>query len=264
MKTISIALNVALVTVLLLVLAGWGGAIPAIGAQATPQLACDASRSVQVSGAALLNVPPDRALIQLGIETNGLTIYEVEQSNSRTMAEIRKALKGQGIEDKDIATDWYVVQPVYEDYGTLKFKGYRISNTIAVTLRDVSKTNAVVTAALNAGANQVSNVEFYVSDLRTYRDQARQLAVQAAAEKAQALANAAGADIGCVLSIQENTWSYYSGGWYGGHSANLWVQNTVQNVTPSGANSGNGEDLGPVSLGQVAVRAEVSLTYGLQ
>ena len=89
-------------------------------------------------------------------------------------------------------------------------------------------------------------------------------AVQAAAEKAQALANAAGADIGCVLSIQENTWSYYSGGWYGGHSANLWVQNTVQNVTPSGANSGNGEDLGPVSLGQVAVRAEVSLTYGLQ
>jgi uncharacterized protein YggE len=261
MKTISVWLNAVLVTVLLLVV--WGGAIPTARAQATPAVACDASRSVQVSGAALLNVPPDRALIQLGIETNGLTVYEVEQSNSRTMAAIRKALKDQGIEDKDIATDWYVVQPVYEDYGSLKFKGYRISNTVAVTLRDVSKTNAVVAAALNAGANQVANVEFYVSDLRTYRDQARQLAVQAAAEKAQALADAAGADVGCVLHIQENTWSYYSGWWYG-RSSNLWTQNTVQNIAPSGANGGNGEDLGPVSLGQVAVRAEVSLTYGLE
>ncbi len=263
MKTISVWLNAVLVTALLLVLVGWGGTIPSVRAQVTPSVACDASRSVQVSGAALLNVPPDRALIQLGIETNGLTVYEVEQSNSRVMAAIRKALKDQGIEDKDIATDWYVVQPVYEDYGALKFKGYRISNTVAVTLRDVSKTNAVVAAALNAGANQVANVEFYVSDLRTYRDQARQLAVQAAAEKAQALADAAGADVGCVLHIQENTWSYYSGWWYG-RSSNLWTQNTVQNVAPSGANGGNGEDLGPVSLGQVAVRAEVSLTYGLQ
>ena len=123
-------------------------------------------------------------------------------------------MKAQGIEEKDIVTDWYVIEPIYDDYGSLYIKGYRINNIVAITLRDISKVNQVIIAALNAGANQVVNVEFYLSDLRKYRDQARELAMIAAQEKAQDLASAAGAETGCVMNINENTWSYYNGGWY--------------------------------------------------
>jgi hypothetical protein len=97
--------------------------------------------------------------------------------------------------------------------------------------------------------------------LRKYRDQARELAMKAAQEKAQALASTAGAEAGCVLNINENSWSYYNGWWFG-RSQNQWTQNVVQNAAPgAGAGSSAGEE--PISLGQISVRAEISATFGL-
>ena len=78
-------------------------------------------------------------------------------------------------------------------------------------MRDVDKSSDAIAAAFQAGANQVVNVEFYTSELRKYRDQAREMAMKAASEKAGALSQAAGADTGCVLNISENSWSYFNG-----------------------------------------------------
>jgi uncharacterized protein YggE len=199
------------------------------------------------------------------VQSNASTPQHVEALNSSTINQVTRALQAQGIADKDIVTDWYVIRPVYSNYDSLTIKGYRINNVVAVTLRDISKVNRVLVAALGAGANEVVNVEFYLSNLRKYRDQARELAMKAAGEKAQALANAAGAQTGCILTINENTWSSYYGGWYGRDNSNLWTQNTVQNVAPAG---GEGEgaltEAGPVDLGQISVRAEVSASFGLK
>lgn len=223
---------------------------------------CDPSRSVQVSGAALVNVAPDRAMIQLGVQSNGTTPAQVQAANQAAIRDVLLALRAQGVDASDIATDVYVINPIYADYDSLKIKGYRINNLVAVTLRDVNRTSALIAAALEAGANQVVDVEFYTSQLRQYRDQARQMAMQAASEKAAALAGAAGAQVGCVITISENTSSYYNG-WWGGANQNLWTQNAIQNVAPSGSAAGD-NDLGPVSLGKIAVKAEVSVTYALQ
>jgi len=225
-------------------------------------LVCDSGRSVHVSGTAVVNVPPDRALLQLGIQSNGKTPTSVEQANAVAIQRVIRAIESLGVESKDIVTDRYIVSPVYETYDSLYIKGYRIDNLVAVTLRDVDSVSDVVVAALEAGANQVVNVELYTSELRKYRDQARTLAMEAAAEKAQALAEAAGTGAGCVLSINENTWSYYNGWW---HSSNrdLWTQNVVQNA-PANGGAGYQNNDGPVSLGQISVRAEVSASFALE
>jgi len=231
-----------------------------------PIAACDSARSVQVSGTAVVNVVPDRALIQLGVQSNGKSPKEAQAKNSTTISQVTKALKAQGIDSKDIATDWYTIEPLYEDYDSLRIKGYRIYNVVAITLRDVEKTNDVIIAAMQAGANQVVNVEFYTSELRKYRDQAREMAMKAAAEKAQALAHAAGAETSCVLNISENTSSYFNGGgwWYGGTSSqNMWTQNVMQNAAPVGGETPTLDD-GPVSLGQISVKAEVGVVWGLK
>lgn len=222
---------------------------------------CNSGRSVQVSGTAVVNVPPDRALLQLGIQSNGQTPSSVEQANAIAIQRVIRAIESLGVESKDIVTDRYIVSPVYETYDSLYIKGYRIDNLVAVTLRDVDSISDVVVAALEAGANQVVNVELYTSELRKYRDQARTLAMEAAAEKAQALAEAAGTGAGCVISINENTWSYYNGWW---HSSNrdLWTQNVVQNA-PQNGGAGYQNNDGPVSLGQISVRAEVSASFSL-
>jgi len=234
-----------------------------------PTSACDATRTVNVSGTAVVNVKPDRVLIQLGVQSNGRSAKEAQSNNTTTISKVTKALKAIGIESKDIATDWYVIEPLYEDYDSLHIKGYRIHNIIEVTMRDVDKANDAIAAAFQAGANQVVNVEFYTSELRKYRDQAREMAMKAASEKAKALAQTAGADTGCVLVINENTWSHFKGWgwgwwWYGSSNQNLWTQNTVQNVTPASGGEAPSLDDGPVNTGMISIRAEVSVTFGLR
>jgi uncharacterized protein len=238
MRTYSVSLQAVLTGALLVAVLIMGipqlpahasAAAPAPSAADPTPDACSSSRSIQVSGAAVVNVTPDRVLIQLGVQSNGVTVDEVESANTRAIRQVIQALRGQGIAEKDIATDWYIIEPIYEDYDSLYIKGYRINNLVAVTLRDVHKVSSVIAAALKAGANQVVNVEFYTSQLRTYRDQARALAMRAAGEKAAALAGAAGASAGCVLSISENSWSYFNSWWYRGNQ-NLWAQNVVQDA----------------------------------
>jgi uncharacterized protein YggE len=224
---------------------------------------CVTSRTVQVSGTAVVNVPPDRALIQLGVQSNGMTPSEVENANAVAIQRVIKSLGRLGIPSKDMVTDRYIIEPVYESYDSLYIKGYRIYNIVAVTLREIDKISEVVVTALEAGANQVVNVELYTSELRKYRDQAREMAMEAASEKAQDLAGAAGAETGCVLNINENTWSYYNGWWWYGSSRDLWTQNVVQNVAPTGSTEPHYEE-GPLSLGQISVRAEVSVTFALK
>jgi uncharacterized protein YggE len=271
MKHVQILINALLCAVLLLVLAAIGlpgaaaaRALPAATASPTPAPACDTSRSIQVSGAATVNVVPDRALIKLGLQSNGLTARGVQTINAATIQKIIAAVGALGIPSKDIATDWYVINPVYEDYSSLYIKGYRINNYLAVTIRDVGKINDVIIAAMGAGANEVVNVDLYTSELRKYRDQARAMAVKAAKEKAQALAQGAGAQTGCVIHINENTWSSYNGWWYG-RNQNMMTQNVVQNAAPAAGSEPAGVDEdGPLSLGQISVQATVDVTFGLK
>ena len=189
MKHFPTILNTILVSGLVITFLAFGmpdTSADAISASLQPvkaaQDVCDSSRSVQVSGTAVVNVAPDRALIQLGVQSNGSTPGAVERANTSAIQKVIKAVQALGVPPKDIATDWYIIEPIYESYDSLYIKGYRINNLIAITLRDVSQTSRVIAVALEAGANQVVNVEFYTSELRQYRDQARELAMKAASE----------------------------------------------------------------------------------
>ena len=235
--------------------------------QEETQTVCNPNRTIQVSGTAVVNVQPNRVLIQLGVQSNGRSPKEVQAANATTISRVKKALQGLGIASRDIATDWYIIQPLYEEYVSIRIKGYRIYNIVAITLREVERANEVIAAAFQAGANQVVNVEYYTSDLRKYRDQARELAMKAAVEKASDLAQAAGAQTDCVLNINENTWSYLNDSgwswWYRGGNNNLWTQNVVQNAEPASAD-GQGIEEGPVNPGQISIRAEVHASFSLK
>jgi len=224
---------------------------------------CDSSRSVHVSGAAVVYVTPDRALLQLGVQSNGTTPDAVRRSNAQDIENVIRAISALGVQAKDIATDYYIVYPVYDDYNSLVIKGYRIDNTVSITLRDVGLVDETIIAALKAGANEIQDLQFYSSELRKYRDQARALAMEAAGEKAQALAEVAGAQAGCILSISENSWTQYYGSWRGGRETALWAQNVIQNASPSQGASLQMDD-SPITLGQIAVRAEVNASYSLK
>ena len=154
--------------------------------------------------------------------------------------------------------------PVYENYNSLEIKGYRIDNTVSITVRDVNLADDVILAAFKAGANQVQDVQFYTSELRKYRDQARALAMKAAREKAQALAGA-GRGTGRLRAVSQREHLDSSITVPGGraHGFSLWAQNVIQNAAPSQGQASQSDD-SPLSLGQIAVRAEVSASYSLK
>ena len=232
-------------------------------APATPALAagseCDSSRTVQVSGSAVIKVVPDLVTIQLGVTSNDITPQVVYDRNTAAIKKVMAAIRALGVADKDISTDYYLIHPVYEDYSSLDIKGYRIDNTIVVNLKDVSKVSQVLAAALSAGANEVVDVQFKTTQLRQYRDQARELAMKAAQEKARDLAGAASVQPGCVLTIDENSWSYYGSPWSGRYQPQ--AQNVMQNAPGSVQPP---SDDGPISQGQIAVQAEVQVRFGLK
>lgn len=268
MKSISNDSHAILTGVLVIALMTVG--LPQLGAQTAgsapmPQEqtdSCDHSRTVHVSGTAVINVAPDRALIQLGVQSTGVSPAEVQRRNASAISQVKASLQALGVAASDISSDNYIIEPLYDNNDSLSIKGYRINNVLAVTLREVGKVGDVLAAAFGAGANQVVNVDFYTSKLRAYRDQARALAMEAAAQKAQALAEAVGSKTGCVLSIGENSWSHYSG-WGYGSGRSQWTQNVVQNAPTTG---GEGElaDEGPVSAGHISVKAEVAVSFSLE
>ena len=233
------------------------------GASVPPALAaneCDSSRTIQVSGSAVIKVVPDLVTLQLGVTSNDLTPQGVYDKNTAALKKVMAAVRTLGVADKDLSTDYYIIHPVYETYDALTIKGYRINNTVLVNLREVNKVGPVLAAALAAGANEVVDVQFKTTQLRQYRDQARELAMKAAQEKARDLAGAAKAQPGCVLSIDENTASMYYGGWWGGRYQPQ-MQNVLQNAPSSNQPP---SDEGPISLGQIAVQAEVQVRFGLK
>jgi uncharacterized protein YggE len=161
------------------------------------------------------------------------------------------------VAERDIATADFDLRPRYDDYERNKISGYGASNTIAVTLRDVDKLEDVLVAALEAGATSVYGIEFSVTNLRELRDQAREMAVEAALEKADDMAAAAGVQRGGVTNIHEDAWDYGYMGWFRGGSRWTNTQNVVQNLAEVGAVTL--ED-GGISLGKISVKAQVSLT----
>ena len=229
----------------------------------TPALAagneCDSNRTIQVSGSSVVKVIPDLVTLQLGVTSNASTPQGVYDQNTAAMKKTVAAVRALGVSDKDISTDYYIIDPVYSDYNSLDIRGYRISNHIVVNLKDVSKVSQVLTAALTAGANEVVDVQFKTTQLRQHRDTARELAMKAAQEKARDLAGAANAQSGCVLSIDENSWSYYGNPWSGRYQSQ--TQNVMQNAPSSDQPP---SDDGPISLGQIAVQAAVNVRFSLK
>jgi len=266
MKTTSTFFNLVLIGILALLAINAARPPAAASASPTPapaEASCDTGRSVQVSGTATINVTPDRALLQLGVQSTGNTPDSVQNLNFQQIQRVTAAVRALGVEAKDIATDYYIVYPLYEDYNSLAIKGYRIDNTVSITVRNVSLVDDIIIAALKIGANKIQNLQFFSSELRKYRDQARTLAMTAAGEKAQALSAVAGAQTGCVLSISENIASQYYGSWRSGRESTQWAQNVIQNAAPASAGASQPDD-SPISLGQIAIRAEVSARYSLK
>jgi uncharacterized protein YggE len=185
--------------------------LPRSESQAAPSsTAQDPLRTITVVGTGKVSLVPDVAQVNLGAEARADTVAEAKAEVDDQMLAIHAALKEMGIDGEDIQTSHYSIhyerelQPVMQEGPAVEGQGgYRVSNILRVTVRDVEKAGDVVDAAVEAGANQVHGVTFTVADESTWQGQAREKAFSDAEARAAELAGLAGVDLGEVQFVSE-------------------------------------------------------------
>ena len=220
---------------------------------------------IMVNGEAVVKVEPDQIIITFGVETWDNDIMIAKQKNNDIMKKAMAVIKDFKIPDTDVQTDYLSVEPRYDDnYDKRNFIGYFIRNTFVVTLSDPEKVEDLVTSVLQSGVNYIHGISFQTTQFKKYREQARDLALNAAKEKAEKMAGSLGQSIGEPLQINEgyggSDWWYYNSwsGW-GYNRSNVMSQNIVQNIQNS-----SGQLSETIALGKISIKANVSVTFELK
>ena len=207
-----------------------------------PAHAREIEKHVPVGGEATVAVAPDMAIIRIGVSSQGKNAHEASEANARQMTAVLGAIKQSGIDDRDVQTSRLSLQPQYDPNkgGTARLTGFLVTNQLTVKIHKIESLPDILDRAIAAGANEMSGIEFVVSQESRLLDQARAEAVADARRKAELYAQAAGAKLGEVLQITDETGS---------------APHPVKQAFRAGAV--------PVAPGEQTLRVAVTVSYAL-
>ncbi len=177
---------------------GIGAAAPAVIADE------DQARRITVTGQAETKAIPDIATMSIGVETEAKTPGLALADNAERMTAVMARLKRAGIADKDLRTSQLGIWPVFAERPEPRTTvGFRASNQLTVTIRDIDRLGVILDETVAEGANSVNGPTFEVADPEPLLIAARDAAVKDAIAKAERYAAAANVELGKVISINE-------------------------------------------------------------
>lgn len=204
-------------------------------------------KTITVIGDGKVKIKPDIAKANIGVEVLRSSVEEASAANKELIESVIKTLTETGIDSADIQTSGFSVYaerfgpdgPLPDDK-----VNYRVSNNVAVTIRDLDKVGEVLDAAMKSGANNIYGIEFSVEDNKSAKSEARKDAVADAKAKALELAELTSVKVGKVLSVSEvigGAMPYYS------------------NLQTTNAFGGGGGQ--PIQPGELEVSTQLQITY---
>jgi uncharacterized protein YggE len=160
-----------------------------------PQIIVGSSGQVKIS--------PDRATIQISVQTKAATAAAAASENASRQAAVIAAIRALGLSADQISTAGYTLYPEqrYEPNREPVITGYNVTNTISVEVRKLDQVGPVIDASLAKGANMVTSLQFFASNTEEARRRAIALAVQKARLDAEAAAQAGGGTLGSLLEV---------------------------------------------------------------
>jgi uncharacterized protein YggE len=214
--------------------------------------AVSSPNTITVVGDATVKSAPDEAVLTLSVESDGKDPATAMNRNSSSVSAVIERVKREGVKDEDLETANVSVYAVrtYTETGQEKLIGYRATNSILVTVSDAKQVGKILSVAIEAGANSVSGPVWQLSDDTKVVAEALKKAAQNAKQKAEALADSLGVDLGGVVMMSENgvqlpVYPMYSNSYAGKADAAGVVAET------------------PVSAGTLDVTATVTVTFAL-
>jgi uncharacterized protein YggE len=230
-----------------LLLAACGTATPTVvsGGSAAP------TTGVSVTGHGEVRLAPDIAYVTIGVHTTGSNVSDVVAANAEQVASVMASLADLGVAPEDMQTSNFNVY-ASDSYdpatGLPSGTTYTVDNQVNVTARDLANLGSLLDRAVSSGANSIWGVSFDVADKDASQAEARDEAVQDAVAEAQALAAAAGIELGSVISINYAPTGYYYGPYYGMGGGGGAAEAASTSIVP----------------GQITVSADVTITYAIQ
>jgi len=210
--------------------------------------------AITVSGSGEIRVPPDEAVVRLGILSQRQEAAEAQTEANRIAAGILDGVIALGVPAEAVQTSRLVLSPVYDQPPPQaartrepRIAAYRATNVVSVRLDDLAKIGPAIDAAIEAGANQVEGVDFRLHDDLEARQQALAKAVHEAEAKAQAIAGALGIELGPVIEAREGGISIDVPRFGGGPQVMMMEARSAQPT--------------PVSTGDITISATVTLRY---
>ena len=189
----SLAVVASVLAVLVVGVTGAGG-VPS----AAPQ------HSIVVAGQGSIAARPDRAQLSFGVSSDAKTASAALRTNAAEMTKVIAALKSQGIAAADLRTDLVSLSSRYSQNGETVV-GYTATNSVSATVRNLAKIGAIIDAAVDAGANQVSGPNLVRSSAASLYRAALRAAIADARGKARTIAAASGLHIRRITDVAESS-----------------------------------------------------------
>ena len=238
--------------------------LPAVGALSLLAIACDtggdtiiqntnqSATGVTATGTGRAFGEPDVAIISVGVSVERDTVEQARADAAQAQQAVIDSLMDNGVAEEDIQTVQFSVYPQYSfdnNRGQGEIIGYVVSNVVSARVRELDTTGQVIDAVTTAAGNDavVQGVSFTVDDPTELQAEARRQAVEQAQQQAEQLADAAGLDLGEIISISE------SGGAMPFGRAEAGFDQAAAQVPET-----------PIEPGQVEVNVTVNLQYTLQ
>jgi hypothetical protein len=174
--------------------------------------------TINISETGTVYAVPDVALVTFTAITQESTISNALEKNNNKANGVIDFLKRQGINDADMKIVDFNIYPQYEwqtkgvdltvyPLGKRVITAYQAVESIEATMRDADLIGRNIEGSLDAGASQVSGLQFIIDKQDEFKKQARQIAMDNARTKAQQIADGMGVRLGDPVSFTE---SYYS------------------------------------------------------
>lgn len=182
---------------------------------ATNVFAAEATdKIISVSGSASISATPDLANISIGADIVADTSGAASEQLATISAAIDAALKSEGVADKDITSSGFNISPWYNyETGMMDESQYEGYIRFRVNIRDFSKIGSIIEKCIDAGANDIGYLSFYVSEQSVYYDELYKAIYTDAKDKASAIASAMGVNLGSPVFVGNN-FDYYPSHYY--------------------------------------------------
>jgi uncharacterized protein YggE len=207
------------------------------------------ARTILVQGLGKLMTTPDQVRLSVQVNTRAESASEAMAQASKKTADILAILKGYGIDPKDIQTSRVTVSAILDYQRNIQpppIVGYSGINEFTVVFKAklMDKVGEFLDKAVALGVTSFGGLMYESSKQRELERDALKKAAADAQARAEVLAKELGAALGRVMNISESV-----------SSPGPAMRGAMLDAASSAA---------PVMTGQLAIDAQVSVTFELK